>query len=88
MSGNDVACCCYPQMALDEAEEEEEEEELYFSAQDLMKIRDAVALLVQSLLRLLQTFQFKDRPQSASNCTQAINDSINVPASYYTIVSF
>ncbi|KAE8280284.1 Condensin-2 complex subunit D3 Non-SMC condensin II complex subunit D3 [Larimichthys crocea] len=51
-------------------EDEEEEEELHFSGQDLMKIRDAVVLLVQSLLRLLQTFPLKDRPQSASNCTE------------------
>ncbi|KAM9344578.1 condensin-2 complex subunit D3 [Symphorus nematophorus] len=58
------------EMEVDDAEEEEEEEELHFSGQDLMKIRDAVVLLVQSLLRLLQTFGLKDRPQSASNCTQ------------------
>ncbi|XP_030297581.1 condensin-2 complex subunit D3 [Sparus aurata] len=51
-------------------DEEEEEEELHFSGQDLMKIRDAVVLLVQSLLRLLETFQLKDRPQSTSNCMQ------------------
>lgn len=56
-------------MEVDEGEEEEEEE-LSFSSQDLVKIRDAVVLLVQSLLRLLQTFPLKDRPQSASNCTQ------------------
>ncbi|XP_044070420.1 condensin-2 complex subunit D3 [Siniperca chuatsi] len=59
-----------PEMEVDEAEEEEEEEELHFSGQDLMKIRDAVVLLVQSLLRLLQTFPLKDRPQSAGTCTQ------------------
>uniref|UniRef100_A0A8C4HSL5 Condensin complex subunit 1 C-terminal domain-containing protein n=1 Tax=Dicentrarchus labrax TaxID=13489 RepID=A0A8C4HSL5_DICLA len=53
-------------------EEEEEEEELHFSGQDLMKIRDAVVLLVESLLRLLQTYPLKDRPQSASNCTELL----------------
>ncbi|XP_054885394.1 condensin-2 complex subunit D3 isoform X2 [Poeciliopsis prolifica] len=53
-----------------EMEEEEEEDELHFSGQELTKIRDAIAVLVQSLLRLLQTFSLKDRPQSASNCTQ------------------
>ncbi|KAG7999876.1 Condensin-2 complex subunit D3 [Nibea albiflora] len=58
------------EMEVDEAEDEEEEEELHFSGQDLMKIRDAVVLLVQSLLRLLQTFPLKDRPQSASNYTE------------------
>lgn len=51
-------------------EEEEEEEEVHFSGPDLMKIRDAVILLVQSLLRLLHTFPLKDRPQNASNFTQ------------------
>ena len=65
MFGNDGAYC-YPQMEVDE----EEEEELYFSGVDLLKIRDAVFLLVQTLLRLLQTFPVKDRPQCASNCTQ------------------
>ncbi|GLD65173.1 condensin-2 complex subunit D3, partial [Lates japonicus] len=60
-----------PEMEVDEADEEEdEEEELHFSGQDLMKIRDAVVLLVKSLLRFLQTFALKDRPQNASNCTQ------------------
>ncbi|XP_028278465.1 condensin-2 complex subunit D3 [Parambassis ranga] len=57
-----------PEMEMDEAEDEEEEQ--HFSGQDLTKIRDAVALLVQSLLRLLQTFPLKDRSQSASNCMQ------------------
>lgn len=57
-------------------DEEEEEEELHFSGQELMKIRDAVVLLVQSLLRLLQTFPLKDQPQSASNCMNVSNDSI------------
>lgn len=52
--------------------EEEEEEELNFSGQDLMKIREAVVLLIQSLLRLLQTFSLADRPQSASNCAQVV----------------
>lgn len=65
-------------------DEEEEEEELHFSGQDLMKIRDAVVLLVQSLLRLLETFQLKDRPQSTSNCMQVTNDSIITPAVYHT----
>ncbi|XP_042290067.1 condensin-2 complex subunit D3 [Thunnus maccoyii] len=59
-----------PEMEVDEEEEEDEEEELHFSGQDLMKIRDAVVLLVQSILRLLQTFPLKKTPQSASNCTQ------------------
>uniref|UniRef100_A0A3B5M4J8 Condensin complex subunit 1 C-terminal domain-containing protein n=1 Tax=Xiphophorus couchianus TaxID=32473 RepID=A0A3B5M4J8_9TELE len=56
-----------------EMEEEEEEDELHFSGLELTKIRDAIAVLVQSLLRLLQTFSLKDRPQSASNCTQVFS---------------
>lgn len=56
-------------MEVDE-EDEEEEEELNFSGQDLMKIRDAAVLLIQSLLRLLQTFPLGDKAQSASNCAQ------------------
>uniref|UniRef100_A0A8C2WX32 Non-SMC condensin II complex, subunit D3 n=1 Tax=Cyclopterus lumpus TaxID=8103 RepID=A0A8C2WX32_CYCLU len=61
------------EMEVDGAEEEEEEEELNFSAKDLLNIRDAVVLLVQSLLRLLQTFPLKDRPQSAGHCTQCFH---------------
>lgn len=83
-SWNDLrgACRCFPQMEMEEAEEEEEE--LHFSGQDLMKIRDAVVLLVQSLLRLLQTFTLKDRPQIASNCTQVTTNSTITLTSYYT----
>uniref|UniRef100_A0A7N8WQ28 Non-SMC condensin II complex, subunit D3 n=1 Tax=Mastacembelus armatus TaxID=205130 RepID=A0A7N8WQ28_9TELE len=65
-----------------EAEEEKEEEELNFSGQDLMSIRDAVVLLVQSLLRLLHTFPIKDRQQSSSNCAQVTTDSIIMLTSY------
>ncbi|KAM6915873.1 condensin-2 complex subunit D3 [Xenentodon cancila] len=60
----------HAEMEVDEAEEEEEKEELNFSSQDLMTIREAVTFLIQSLLRLLQAFPLKDRPQSAGNCTQ------------------
>ncbi|XP_069578567.1 condensin-2 complex subunit D3 [Brachyistius frenatus] len=56
-----------------EVDEEEEEEELHFSGQDLMKIRDAVALLVQSLLRLVQMFPLKERVQSSSHCMQVFS---------------
>lgn len=61
-----------PQMDVDEEEDEEdedEEEEIHFSSQDLLKIRDGVVLLLQCLLRLLQTFPLKDQQQSTSNCT-------------------
>ncbi|XP_029031397.1 condensin-2 complex subunit D3 isoform X2 [Betta splendens] len=58
------------EMEVDEADEEDVEKGHHFSGQDLLKIRDAVVLLVQSLLRLLQMFPLKDKPQSASNLTQ------------------
>uniref|UniRef100_A0A8D0AD48 Non-SMC condensin II complex, subunit D3 n=1 Tax=Sander lucioperca TaxID=283035 RepID=A0A8D0AD48_SANLU len=73
-----------PEMEVDE--DEEEEEPLHFSGHDLTKIRDAVVLLVQSLLRLLQTFSLKDRPQSASNCTRVTNDAIITPTPYHISV--
>lgn len=73
--GSDGFSGCNPQIDMDE-EEEEEEEALHFSGQDLMKIRDAIVLLVQSLLRLLHTFPLKDRPQSACNCTQVTRASV------------
>ena len=74
-------------MEVDEAEEDEGEEELHFSAQDLTKIRDALVLLVQSLLRLLDTFPLKDRPECASNCTQVTSDSIVTLPSYHNAAS-
>lgn len=54
---------------LDEDEEEEDAAE-HFSGQDLVVIRAAVVHLVESLLRLLQTFPLKGRMQSANNCSQ------------------
>ncbi|XP_053731109.1 condensin-2 complex subunit D3 [Synchiropus splendidus] len=59
-------------MELDDDEEEEEEEEgqIHFSTQDLVKIRDCVVILLQSLLKLLQTFPLKDFRGSANNCAQ------------------
>ncbi|XP_039478021.1 condensin-2 complex subunit D3 isoform X1 [Oreochromis aureus] len=63
-----------PQMEMEEEEEEEVEEEVHLSGQDLMRIRDAVALLVQSLLRLLQTFPLKDSPQTMIHCLQIFSN--------------
>lgn len=61
------------QMEIDEEEEEEEddddeEEEVYFSAQDLLGMREDVAGLVRTLLKLLEKFSLRDKPQSADNC--------------------
>uniref|UniRef100_A0A3P8WQ73 Non-SMC condensin II complex, subunit D3 n=1 Tax=Cynoglossus semilaevis TaxID=244447 RepID=A0A3P8WQ73_CYNSE len=57
-------------------EGEEEEEEIHLSGSDLMKIRDALFLLLQSLLKLLQTLSLKDRPQSLSNCTRVFTHNL------------
>ncbi|XP_074532674.1 condensin-2 complex subunit D3 isoform X2 [Halichoeres trimaculatus] len=66
------------QMEVDGAEEEEEDEErLHFSSQDLMRIRDGVVYLVQSLLRLLQTFSLKDRQQSVTNFAQIFSSLLS-----------
>uniref|UniRef100_A0A4W4G7Q2 Condensin-2 complex subunit D3 n=1 Tax=Electrophorus electricus TaxID=8005 RepID=A0A4W4G7Q2_ELEEL len=54
----------------EEEEEEEDEEEVYFSAQDLLRLRDDVICLVRTLLRLLERFSLKDKPQSADSCVR------------------
>ncbi|CAL1577766.1 unnamed protein product [Knipowitschia caucasica] len=60
---------------LEEGEEEDDDEEEedaaeHFSSQDLVEIREAVVLLVKSLLILLQTFSLKDLPQNVNNITR------------------
>ncbi|XP_072526463.1 condensin-2 complex subunit D3 [Salminus brasiliensis] len=65
------------EMELDEDEEEEEEEEVYFSAQDLLKLREDVVALVQTLLRLLEKFSLKDKPQSADSCVRIFTELTN-----------
>lgn len=61
------------QMEIDE-EEEEEEEEVYFSAQDLVGMREDVAGLVRTLLKLLEKFSLRDKPQSADSCVRVSSD--------------
>uniref|UniRef100_A0A7M4E267 Condensin-2 complex subunit D3 n=1 Tax=Crocodylus porosus TaxID=8502 RepID=A0A7M4E267_CROPO len=53
-----------------EEEEEENQEEVYFSAQDLLQIRQAVFLLMKNFLRLLLKFSLKEKPQCVQNCLQ------------------
>uniref|UniRef100_A0AAR2KRM9 Condensin-2 complex subunit D3 n=1 Tax=Pygocentrus nattereri TaxID=42514 RepID=A0AAR2KRM9_PYGNA len=55
-------------MEIDEDDEEEEEEEVYFSAQDLLRMREDMVALVRTLLRLLEKFSLRDKPQSADSC--------------------
>uniref|UniRef100_A0A3B4F3T7 Non-SMC condensin II complex subunit D3 n=1 Tax=Pundamilia nyererei TaxID=303518 RepID=A0A3B4F3T7_9CICH len=72
-----------PEMEMEE--EDEEEEEVHLSGKELMRIRDAVALLVQSLLRLLQTFPLKDSPQTMIHCMQVPPGCICTPGSFHTV---
>ncbi|KAM6969947.1 condensin-2 complex subunit D3 [Aplochiton taeniatus] len=58
------------EMEVDDLEDEDQEEEVHFSGQDLLKMREGVVLLVQTLLRLLKSFPLKDKTQSAENCVQ------------------
>ncbi|XP_062817414.1 condensin-2 complex subunit D3 isoform X2 [Anolis carolinensis] len=51
-------------------EDEEGEEEVYFSAHELLQIREALFLLLKSLLRLLSKFSLKERPQCVETCIQ------------------
>ncbi|XP_062309171.1 condensin-2 complex subunit D3 isoform X2 [Osmerus eperlanus] len=50
------------------------EERIHFSPRDLLTIREAIVLLVRNLLRLLQTFPLKDKPQSADSCVQIFTE--------------
>ncbi|KAJ7305016.1 hypothetical protein JRQ81_010780 [Phrynocephalus forsythii] len=51
-------------------EEEGQEEEVYFSAQELLQIREALFCLLKNLLRLLSKFSLKERPQCVDTCIQ------------------
>ncbi|KAJ8347580.1 hypothetical protein SKAU_G00261690 [Synaphobranchus kaupii] len=54
--------------------EDLEEEEMFFSALDLMQIRDGIISLVKTLLRLLTKLPFKDKSHSVQNCAQVFTD--------------
>uniref|UniRef100_A0A3B1JDT2 Condensin-2 complex subunit D3 n=1 Tax=Astyanax mexicanus TaxID=7994 RepID=A0A3B1JDT2_ASTMX len=62
------------EMEIDEDDEEEEEEEVYFSAQDLLKLREDVVALLQTLLRLLEKFSLKGKPQSVDSCLRIFTE--------------
>ncbi|XP_075772514.1 condensin-2 complex subunit D3-L [Pelodiscus sinensis] len=51
-------------------EEEDQEEEIYFSARDLLQIREAIFLLLKNFLRLLPKFSLKEKPLCVLNCMQ------------------
>ncbi|XP_022537482.2 condensin-2 complex subunit D3 [Astyanax mexicanus] len=62
------------EMEIDEDDEEEEEEEVYFSAQGLLKLREDVVALLQTLLRLLEKFSLKGKPQSVDSCLRIFTE--------------
>ncbi|KAM6431720.1 condensin-2 complex subunit D3 [Liasis olivaceus] len=51
-------------------EEDIQEEEIYFSAHELLQIREALFLLLKNLLRLLSKISLKERPQCVQTCIQ------------------
>lgn len=53
-----------------EEEEEDQEEEQFFSASDLLQIREALFLLLKNFLRLLSKFSLKEKPQCIQACIQ------------------
>uniref|UniRef100_A0A672MFI8 Condensin-2 complex subunit D3 n=1 Tax=Sinocyclocheilus grahami TaxID=75366 RepID=A0A672MFI8_SINGR len=57
--------------------DDDEEEGVYFSAQDLLKLREGIVLLVRTLLRLLERFSLRDKPQSADSCVQLFTELTN-----------
>ncbi|XP_042573497.1 condensin-2 complex subunit D3-like [Cyprinus carpio] len=64
------------EMEIDD-DEDDEEEVVYFSAQDLLKLREGIVLLVRTLLRLLERFSLRDKPQSADSCVQLFTELTN-----------
>lgn len=62
-------CFVSQQMEIDD-DEDDEEEGMYFSAQDLLKLRESIVSLVRTLLRLLERISLRDKPQSADSCVQ------------------
>lgn len=74
-------------MEIDEEDEEEEEEEVYFSAQDLLAMREDVVGLVRTLLKLLEKFSLRDKPQSADSCVRVSShgdDDVTVTTIVYS----
>uniref|UniRef100_A0A663EJA2 Condensin-2 complex subunit D3 n=1 Tax=Aquila chrysaetos chrysaetos TaxID=223781 RepID=A0A663EJA2_AQUCH len=55
---------------LEEEEEEEDCENVYFTTDDLLKVRNSIFLLLKNFLRLLPKFSLKEKPQCVQNCLQ------------------
>ncbi|XP_074890961.1 condensin-2 complex subunit D3 isoform X4 [Buteo buteo] len=67
---------------LEEEEEEEEEdcENVYFTTEDLLKVRNSIFLLLKNFLRLLPKFSLKEKPQCVQNCLQIFVEMTNFEA--------
>ncbi|XP_027299947.3 condensin-2 complex subunit D3 [Anas platyrhynchos] len=60
-----------------EEEEEEDPDEVYFSTDDLLQVRKSIFLLFKNILRLLQKFSLKEKPQCLQNCLQIFVEMTN-----------
>uniref|UniRef100_A0A8B9TAD2 Condensin-2 complex subunit D3 n=1 Tax=Anas platyrhynchos TaxID=8839 RepID=A0A8B9TAD2_ANAPL len=60
-----------------EEEEEEDPDEVYFSTDDLLQVRRSIFLLFKNILRLLQKFSLKEKPQCLQNCLQIFVEMTN-----------
>ncbi|KFQ52528.1 Condensin-2 complex subunit D3, partial [Nestor notabilis] len=62
---------------IQEEEEEEDDENVYFSTDDLLQVRNAIFLLLKTILRLLPKFPLKEKPQCVHNCLQVFVEVTN-----------
>lgn len=57
-------------METEVSEEDNQDEEMFFSARDLLEIRNGIVLLVKTILKLLMSFSLKDKPQCVLKCAK------------------
>ncbi|NWX24173.1 CNDD3 protein, partial [Aegotheles bennettii] len=62
---------------LEEEEEDEDSENVYFSAGDLLQVRNSIFLLLKNFLRLLPKFSLKEKPQCMQTCLQVLVEMTN-----------
>uniref|UniRef100_A0A8B9Z2G3 Condensin-2 complex subunit D3 n=1 Tax=Buteo japonicus TaxID=224669 RepID=A0A8B9Z2G3_9AVES len=65
----------------EEEEEEEDCENVYFTTEDLLKVRNSIFLLLKNFLRLLPKFSLKEKPQCVQNCLQIFVEMTNFETS-------
>ncbi|XP_040981416.1 condensin-2 complex subunit D3 isoform X2 [Aquila chrysaetos chrysaetos] len=68
---------------LEEEEEEEDCENVYFTTDDLLKVRNSIFLLLKNFLRLLPKFSLKEKPQCVQNCLQIFVEMTNFEAAVH-----